>query len=50
MPKPPIAALTTLAMYKMIIAYTGFIWVFLPMCPVFVLSFIQKNMNENAEV
>ena len=50
LPKPPIFGLSLLAIYKLAFAYTGLIWVFLPLCPVLVLSQIQRNLNENCEV
>ena len=49
MPKAPMALFGALSVYKLCLAYTGFLWVLLPMCPVIFLSVIQKNMNENAE-
>ena len=49
LPKVPIAALSTISIYKLFFAYTGFIWGLLPLCPVIVLSVIQRNLNENCE-
>ena len=49
LPKPPIALLTSFAGYKLVFAYTGFIWPFLTVCPLLVLAVFQKNLNENCE-
>ena len=49
LPKLPMALFGALSVYKLCLAYTGFLWVLLPMCPVIFLSMIQRNMNENSE-
>ena len=50
LPKPPMAFLSGLAVYKLFIAYSGFIWGLLPLLPLFPLYRMQANINGNAEV
>ena len=50
LPKPPMALLSGLAVYKFFIAYSGFIWGLLPLLPILPLYGMQANINGNAEV
>ena len=49
LPKVVLFPLVIADLYKLFFAYSGFIWVVLPLVPLAVLAAFQKNLNDNSE-